>query len=333
MMKKIKINIITEGGRSIGFGHITRCVALGQAFEEKGLRPVFLINGDETVESFVKDKCYKISSWLGRNDDPAYFIKDADIVVVDSYLLGRKFYDMIAQAARVPVYIDDNKRMDYPRGMVINGNIFANDLDYPKKEGVTYFLGTSYTPLRKPFWKLPPKKCGKAIERIMVTMGGDDSKGLTPKVLSLLQRIFPDAKKDVVIGSASLAAGDIEKKKDVNTTLFYNLQAEAMKNLMMKADIAVSAGGQTLYELARVGVPTVAVCAARNQLNNIIKWQESGFLNYAGPWDAKGLLKKIGDSIESLHSPNIRTKKAMKGREIMDGFGSRRIVAEVLRYA
>ena len=40
----MKVFIITEGGKNIGFGHITRCLSLYQAFEEKGILPKFIIN-------------------------------------------------------------------------------------------------------------------------------------------------------------------------------------------------------------------------------------------------------------------------------------------------
>ena len=35
----MKVFILTEGGKDIGFGHITRCISLSEAFEEKGIYP------------------------------------------------------------------------------------------------------------------------------------------------------------------------------------------------------------------------------------------------------------------------------------------------------
>jgi len=43
----MKVFIITEGGKNIGFGHITRCLSLYQAFEEKEIIPEFILNSDE----------------------------------------------------------------------------------------------------------------------------------------------------------------------------------------------------------------------------------------------------------------------------------------------
>ena len=45
----MKVFIITEGGKDIGFGHITQCLSLYQAFKEKGILPKFIINGDNNI--------------------------------------------------------------------------------------------------------------------------------------------------------------------------------------------------------------------------------------------------------------------------------------------
>lgn len=58
-----------------------------------------------------------------------------------------------------------------------------------------------------------------------------------------------------------------------NIRFFYSLDAEHMKTLMLESDVAISAGGQTLYELASVGLPTIAIQVVDNQSEDI-----SGFL-------------------------------------------------------
>ena len=52
----MKVYILTEGGYDIGIGHVTRCLSLYQAFEVKGIKPFFIINGDETVKDLLNGK-------------------------------------------------------------------------------------------------------------------------------------------------------------------------------------------------------------------------------------------------------------------------------------
>ena len=56
--------ILTEGGKDIGFGHLTRCISLYQAFEEREVVPEFIVNGDDTVLDLLKGKKYQIFNWL-----------------------------------------------------------------------------------------------------------------------------------------------------------------------------------------------------------------------------------------------------------------------------
>jgi len=195
----MKVYLITEGGDDIGIGHITRCLSLYQAFEEKGLSPVLIVNGDSTVKDLLPGKNFEIVNWL-KEDKLSGFIKDADIVIIDSYLADYEFYKKVSNLVKVPVYIDDNKRLDYPKGVVVNGTIYAEEFNYPKKEDVIYLLGSQYIPLRKEFWHVPEKEIKENIETIMVTFGGDDARNMTPNILKLLKENFMTLTKKVIIG-------------------------------------------------------------------------------------------------------------------------------------
>jgi spore coat polysaccharide biosynthesis predicted glycosyltransferase SpsG len=72
-------------------------------------------------------------------------IGEADVALVDSYLADRKLYEEVYGMVHCAVYFDDTQRLDYPKGIVINGAIGAEKRRYPKREGVTYSLGIDYT--------------------------------------------------------------------------------------------------------------------------------------------------------------------------------------------
>ena len=136
----MKVFIITEGSKNIGFGHITRCISLYQAFKKRGIIPKFIINGDDPVKDLLKGLNYQIFNWLDEKSRLFEKVKDADIAIVDSYLADISFYNTLSDLVRLGVYIDDNKRLDYPKGIVVNGNIHVEELDYSKKDGVKYLL-------------------------------------------------------------------------------------------------------------------------------------------------------------------------------------------------
>jgi len=327
----MKVFIITEGSRDIGFGHITRCTSLYQAFEEKSISPVFIIRGDETVRDFLRDISYKIFNWIEEVDNLFDFIKNADAAIIDSYLADYEFYKKISNLIKLPVYIDDNRRIDYPRGIVVNGTIYAEEMDYPVKKDVTYLLGSKYIPIRKEFWDVPEKNFNEHINALMITFGGDDMRNMTPKVLKLLNENFPEINKKVVIGKGFKNIKQIESLKDEKTELVYYPDAGGMKKVMLEADIAISAAGQTLYELARVGVPSIAIAVADNQMNNVKGWQKAGFISYAGWWEDANILEKVKKSIKLLENKKIKERMSKTGRTFADGQGARRVVEVVLK--
>ncbi len=326
----MKVFVLTEGGKGIGFGHITRSIALYEAFAEKGIRPCFIVNADDSVKALLRDKRKKVFNWLKKIDELLDLISGADIVILDSYLAKNDLYRKIAGRAKLAVYLDDNKRVSYPEGIVINGSIYTKGLEYPNVKGVTYLLGTRYSALRREFRDAPRKKIRKQINTIMITFGGDDSKNMTPRVLGLLAAEFPQFTKKVIIGQGFNNVQQIIKAADSRTELVYYSDSGKMRDSMRAADIAVSAAGQTLYELAGLGVPAVAVAVAKNQLNNLTGWKNAGFVYSAGWWEDKNILSNISRGIKSLEDKDVRVRKGAIGRRLVDGNGAVRISGHLI---
>jgi len=322
----MKVFIITEGGKDIGFGHITRCLSLYQAFEEKEIIPEFILNSDDNIEYLLKGINYQKLNWIEKRDKLSELVKGAEITIIDSYLADSSFYIQISNLVKIPVYIDDNKRLDYPDGVVVNGNIHAEKLNYLKRDGLTYLLDTKYTPLRKEFWEVPEKKIKEKIESIVVIFGGDDARNMTPKILRFFKNEYSDVRKSVIIGNAFHNIDEIKKEADYNTKLIYYPNAQKMKEIMLESDIAISAGGQTLYELARIGVPTIGVCVAENQLGSIREWKKTGFLEYVGLYNENNIITRLDRSLKQLEDIKLRKAISRIGRKIVDGKGSLRIV-------
>lgn len=321
----MKIIILTEGSSLIGFGHVTRCLSLYQAFHEMDLPVQLIVNGDSSIEPLLLNVDYIILDWINDCDKLYKLFTKSDILVIDSYLADSSFYETLSQIVSLLVCIDDNKRISYPEGIIVNGNIYGDKLDYPTVEGVNYLLGCEYTPLRREFWMESDKIIEKSVRSIMITFGGDDLRNLTSPVLESLVKLYPNIIKRVVIGGGFKEVNIIEDVMDDNTELIFYPDANMMRMIMLESDIAVSGGGQTLYELARLGVPVIAVGVALNQTFNLDYWQRTGFISHAGFWDEINLLSNITVKLESLMDMNIRLVKSLIGKKLVDGKGAVRI--------
>ena len=327
----MKVAILTEGGKDIGFGHVTRCLSLYQAFEEKNIKPDFIINGDETVTDLVEDTSYKIYNWIEEQQKLFNSIKNYGTAIIDSYLAEFKLYKKISEMVDTSVYIDDNNRINYPPGFIVNGSINAKSLNYPIQEGKTNLLGSKYFPIRKSFWKVSDKGYSNGIEKILLTFGGEDFRNLTPKLLDLLNDNFTDIEKYIVIGEAFGNKNEIENKAKRKDNLIHSPSPKQMKDIMIKCDIAISGAGQTLYELARCGTPTIAIGLIKNQINNIRGWKKENFIEYSGWWKDEKIYKNTMKNIEKLQDKDIRIKKSRIGKRKIDGKGPLRIINRIMR--
>jgi hypothetical protein len=74
--------ILTEGGHNIGFGHITRCIAIYEELLSRKIYPSVFINGDNTFSHLVNDIDYLLVDWYDidflKNDLPKLIKKPMD---------------------------------------------------------------------------------------------------------------------------------------------------------------------------------------------------------------------------------------------------------------
>lgn len=319
------VYLLTEGGSDIGYGHITRCISIYQAFEDKDLRPEFIVHGGKHIESLLEGKCYRLVDWINNRALLSEVLKDCNIAFIDSYLADYEIYADISKLVKKAVYLDDDLRIDYPKGFVLNGAISAEQLNYPVKEGITYLLGISYFPLRKEFSNVPAKEIRREVETIMVTCGGSDMHNATPVIQTLLNDVYPGLQKKIVATNLYSNVSEIKKLQDRNTELLWDLDTVNFKLAMQESDIAISTGGQTLYELASVGIPTIAVCVAENQLHNVTGWGKTGVMEYVGMYDDNNFLFKLRTALEKMMLYEKRTGYSRGTRQLIDGNGAKRI--------
>lgn len=320
------IFILTEGGKNKGFGHIARCSSIYDAFKIRGFSPKMIINGDESIVPIFNNLKFSIKDWI--NELPP--IKPSDIVVIDSYLADESIYQKIFEISGLLVSFDDDDRIEYPGGIVINGNVLSENIDYSSKNNVSYLLGSQYSSLKKEYWNISPIEVHKDINSILITIGGDDIRNLTPNILKLINNEFPKLVKNVIVGKSFNNINLIKNIADDNTNLIYSPNSKKMLDVMLQSDIAISAGGQTTYEFARIGLPSIAISIADNQTDSIQNWEKLGFLEFAGLWDDKELLNNVSNKLNILMNFEYRIEKHNHGISIIDGLGANRVVDNIL---
>jgi UDP-2,4-diacetamido-2,4,6-trideoxy-beta-L-altropyranose hydrolase len=323
----------TEGGKNLGLGHLTRCISLAQAFAEKEIISKFVVSADSSVRSILKDYQPHYLDWTRGSQNLHEHLNAKNIAVIDSYSADITIYQKIKQLARMSIYFDDFNRLRYPAGIVINGSLSANTIPYPSTEKVYYLLGPMYQPVRKSFWILKTKHHKSSVKTLFLSCGGGDPHQLTPKLVEFVSRHYPGL---LIVTIISESFQNPEMKQSSFNDKIRSLFAPSEKRLcqvMQNCDLAITAAGQTLFELAAAGVPPIVIGTAQNQENNINSWLNTDFIEFAGWWNDKKLMSSLKLYLDKLISDrSIRERKSRIGQHVIDGQGSHRIVEKVLKY-
>jgi len=313
---------------SAGMGHVMRCMALAGELN----RPAgFLGQPNETVQRLVKQAgflFFPLQDEKGLYDQVINLSPAA--VVVDSYGINGEELEPVKREIPLLIVIDDLNDRYLPADLLINGNITACSLGYiPDKK---LLLGPEYVLLREEFRNCLPKKIVERARKLMVTIGGSDPLDLMPLVLNALSGLNLHIK--AVIGPHFKSRERLEsiaKRQKSNGSLEL-VENSDMANLMRWADLAVSAGGSTLYELCATGTPTIVLAVADNQVPAARALGEQECVWYLGFYDDKkeGSPKNLIQAVKTLARDYFRrAEMSRRGRVLVDGLGTKRCAAVI----
>ena len=329
-----------DAGPGIGLGHLQRCLSIAIGLRDLGVECVFLSPNDDEVRKkitrlgFVTNPLPKAK--LGGPKDLSSLLATARIygsqsVLVDSYFTDDFFYAQLLDAGLYVAAIDDLGR-SFKCNLLIDSSVDAGTIRSRRvTKGVKFLLGPDYAPLNQEFWDLPKRIINKNIEDILITMGGADSFGLTPSIIESLDSIDADFAVRVIVGPLFKNATEIHDVASKAAHVFNTVDnPTAMKNFMLEADIAISAGGQTLYELSATGVPTIAVKIADNQSGNLKSFFEAGTIFPITFRSIQQMHRKIYSAMNGKFADyDVRSAMSSSGQSLVDGKGAIRCAREL----
>ena len=100
---------------------------------------------------------------------------------------------------------------------------------------------------------------------------------------------------------------------------------------MQESDLAIASGGQTLYELAKIGTPTIAILLVENAKDDTLSWAEVGSIAYIGWWNDKKLIKNLGYKINLLKSKKKRRQMQDCANEYINPNGAKLLVSSIIK--
>src|SRR5215208_338295 len=155
----MRMLVRADASAEIGTGHVMRCLALAQAWQEnKGTAHFAFASMTPALEAQLRAENMAITSLdasPGSDEDATQTIAlaeraGAEWIVVDGYHFDALYQKAIKEANLRLVFMDDYGHASrYWADVVLNQNIYANDALYLNREPDTQLLlGTRYVLLR-----------------------------------------------------------------------------------------------------------------------------------------------------------------------------------------
>jgi UDP-2,4-diacetamido-2,4,6-trideoxy-beta-L-altropyranose hydrolase len=343
-MKNLVIR--ADGNSQIGTGHVMRCLSLAQAWQDTGGISHFVIAGaTPSLEERLRDEgmvVHSIVTLPGSADDVALTTAltrqvEAPWIVVDGYHFDANYQRAIKGSDLRLLFLDDYGHAGhYYADLVLNQNIYADESLYANREpGSNLLLGTRYVLLRREFWPWRDwkRETRPVARKVLITLGGADPDNVTLQVIQALQSAEIQAlEAKVVIGVSNPHTEMLQatirdpKSKIQNRKICLERNVTDMPARMAWADVAISAGGSTCWELAFMGLPNLALILADNQRPLATGLDAAGVAINLGRPAALASAKIAQALAELANAPEKRAAMARRGREVVDGAGAGRIV-------
>jgi UDP-2,4-diacetamido-2,4,6-trideoxy-beta-L-altropyranose hydrolase len=327
---------------AMGTGHVMRCLALAQAWQDTGGRAVFAMTDPSSSirERLLKEAVgiLEISALAGTEEDArqtAALAREqaAAWVVVDGYQFGADYQRVLKSAGFKILFVDDyGHATHYCADLVLNQNLSAHPDLYRNREPYTrLLLGPQYCLLRREFnawwnWRRETSPIG---HRVLVTMGGSDPENFTERVIDALNLIEDENLEATIVAGGSNARADLLERKSAATGKKIALCRDVsnMAELMAWVDVAVSAAGTTCWEICLMGLPALLIDLAENQTAVARELDRLGCaIHLGGSRDvsAAELAKRLKSLLSSKED---REAMSLRGRGLVDGRGTRVVAA------
>ncbi len=333
-----RVVFVLDAGKTIGMGHLRRCLALAKELHEAhhcGIR--FIANDDHTTAALLDRHGFACRTVDGsvlaqqnrqtllteaqsfkadavvidcKPDIPAELIQDLEAnsmktVVLDNLSSGSSFADLIV----LPVaHSIDKNSMPTGRADVIQG--------------------APYVLMHHEFTAITPRTSGqiKPVPDIVVSIGGSDPNQVTARVLDALQGMAPRVKLTAVLGPYNGNAHTLPKLPALQ--ILHNVTN--MADVLAGADLAILGYGITVYEAAFLGIPSLVITHTRQDAVGAERLCEQGICRSLGYWQDVTPEAIVLEVQRLLVDQDLRTRMVESARSLLDGRGVERVAKKVM---
>jgi len=324
--------IAIEASHQRGMGHLFRGMHLAEGLTARGDDVLIVINRDERSEEILRKGHMRTE-------------------IIDSYGKGLHWEHNIIRSIKPDWWINDrlDTEMDHSMRIINAGiqlatfddhgsgackarcNVLAMDL-MPMEKASNGLYGPDYMIMDPLIEKYRLRIVERDSMNVLVTLGGSDTYGVTPRVLAAMMNVPGNFAINVAIGPNFVHDDELIRALEENRkNVTVHRSVPDLLALMSDSDLIVCGGGITLFEAACLGIPAVTIANEPHEVP-ITEWFENkGYGLYAG-FHGEQFEPRISSLLTALlNDKKMRMAMSKKGMGLVDGQGLLRILRMLTR--
>ena len=331
-----------DGNQQIGLGHIMRCLTLANRLHSGGFSILFICSqSSEGALSLVKKNYYDIAvipfSETAEHDARTCLdiIRGLDVVLVvtDHYMLNFSWEEIIYSEIYSLLVIDDLANRKHYCDVLVDSSYGRVSVDYDGlcNESCKLLLGSDYCLLRPEFKEsievaIRKRQSCNCIQTVLINFGATDHKGFSTKCVDTLKLLNFEGSIRILLSSDSDSRSELEDVCANTENVYLHLDEPNVPSLMLAADLAIGSVGTSSWERCCLGLPTIGIVVAANQLNIAAQLENIGAMRLC---EYESLAENLNDMVPGLNIPRWR-EMSDKSFKVCDGLGLERVVHNLI---
>ena len=337
-----------DANAQIGHGHLSRCLVLADALEERGRSSTFVLREpSQQAASKVEQAGHRAillaapeegghrrgaDKWLDVHwevdarqtldavDDPVA------CVVVDQYGLDFRWERFVAARWKSAVTVIDGGASRVHDCDVLIDPTYQRGAAKGRwarlvTPNTSVLAGPRYALLRREFSEALDGRRGRngAVKEVLVAFGGSDAAGATEMVMEALAPMAGEELCLTVVAGASKPDLDrLERRCAELEGVTLHVDTKEMAKLMASADLAIGGAGTMTWERAFLGLPAIVIAIAEHQVDVARPVAEAGAIRYLGTM-GEVVGSRIRSAVEKLtQRPETVREMERRSRQLME---------------
>lgn len=318
-----------DAGKSIGYGHFIRSLALAGYLKDEFECLFSTFNPSEFEPTqYQLNEITKVCTYLpihatSQTEFDRLFIErltGKEIVVLDNYYFQTDYQRAIRDKGCKLVCIDDMHDRHLVADLVLTA-VPLQESDFSLEPYTKFLGGREHSFLREPFLNVQKRERNPTIPfKIVLAMGGADPYNLTNKILTLIEEIDSTLEVAVIAGDTV----DVKCGRNVNTRIYRRLSGEEIVKLFTWADLAILPSSTICVEAFACHLPVAVGWYVDNQKESYSKGVARGWYNPLGCFldDSSRLKKSLEKVLKSIPMPPPNIDFAKGRQNIINAFKS-----------